>query len=236
MENVAGNERVGSRRRRWSSMLCTLARPDEDRSTPPDDLTTQHVRAAVGGDRDSLRWMVDRFSPLLYAVAALRLGPRLRTSYDPDDVVQDVWAAVLPKLRALEFRGPRTTPTVLKYLTTVVVNRVRTLLERHLTRRLAHSAEAGGLESLEDPASGVPTKAGRSESAGSVHRALEELSESDREIVILRGIEQRSLSAVAAQLGITSGTAAVRFHRALRRLQQQLPDSAFCDLEAADAE
>jgi len=205
-------------------------------ATPPTDLTTRHVRAAIDGDATSLRWLVERFSPLLRAVAAHRLGPQLRASYDPTDVVQDVWTAVLPRLGGLDLRGPRTTPTVLKYLATVVVNRVRNLLEKHLARRLAPGPDQGGFENLVDPASGILTKAVRAESAERLHQALDELSESDREIVILRGIEQQSLAAVAVQLGIATGTAAVRFHRALKRLQQQLPDSAFADLEAADAE
>ena len=71
----------------------------------------------------------------------------------------------------------------------------------------------------------------RAESGERVHRALEGLNESDREIVIQRGIEQQPLRTVAEHLGIEAGTAAVRFHRALKRLQQQLPDSAFADLE-----
>ncbi len=202
--------------------------------TPAVELTTRHVRRAVDGDLNSLRWLVERFSPLLHAVAAHRLGPRLQASYDAADVVQDVWTAVLPKLGALELRGPRTTPTVLKYLTTAVVNRVRNLLEKHLVRQLANDSNDAGFENLEDPRSGILTKAVRAESAGRVRRALDELGERARKIVILRGLEQQPLSAVADQLGIQTGTASVRFHRALKQLQQRLPDSVFADLEAVD--
>jgi RNA polymerase sigma-70 factor (ECF subfamily) len=200
----------------------------------PVDATTRHVRGAVGGDDHSLRWLIERFSPLLYAVAARRLGPRLRASYDPADVVQDVWTTVLPKLGTLDLRGPRTTPTVLKYLTTAVVNRIRTLLEKHLARQLAGDLDHAAMENLRDPASGPLTKAARQERAAHVHHALQDLSEGDRDLVILRGIEQQPLPAVAEHLGIEAGTAAVRFHRALKRLQQRLPDSVFADLEIAD--
>lgn len=198
-------------------------------------MTTRHVRGAVHGDAASLAWLVERFSPLLYALAEHRLRPNLRSSHDPADVVQDVWAAVLPKLEALELRGPRTTPTVLKYLTTAVMNRIRRLLERHLVRKAKGEPLDTDLDQLADPTSGIVTKAVRAESAGRVRRAIEELSEGDREIVILRGIEQQSLPAVAARLGIEAGTAAVRFHRALKHLQQQLPDSVFADLDTTDA-
>lgn len=204
-------------------------------ATPPVDLTTQHVRGAVHGDPSSLHWLIARFSPLLHALAAHRLGSRMRASYDPADIVQDVWAAVLPRLGALELRGPRATPTVLRYLTTAVVNRIRDLLAKHVTRQLAGESGRATMDDLQDPMSGILTKAARAESAQRVHRALEQLSDRDREIVILRGIHQQPLPAVAERLGIDAGTAAVRFHRALKRLQQQLPDSAFADLEVADA-
>ncbi|MEZ5965478.1 MAG: sigma-70 family RNA polymerase sigma factor [Planctomycetota bacterium] len=201
-------------------------------ATPPIDATTRHVRGAVHGDARSLHWLVERFSPLLHAVAAERLGPRLRGSYDPADVVQDVWTAVLPKLASLELQGPRTTPTVLKYLTTAVINRIRNLLARHLARQLSDEADDGAIVQIQDPASGILTRAMRAENAERVHRAIEDLGERDRLILILRGIEQRSLPAVAQYLGLEPGTVAVRFHRALNRLQTQLPDSVFADLEA----
>lgn len=192
-------------------------------NTQPQDLTTQHVRGAVQGNESSLNWLVARFSPLLYAVARRRLGG-LHPRYDPSDVVQDVWASTLPKLSALELRGPRSTPTVLKYLTTAVVNRVHSMLERHLTRQLAGERSTHGLGHLADSASGIVTKAMRSESIGRVHQALKRLSETDREIILLRGLEQQSLPAVADQLGLNLGAAATRFHRALKRLEQLLPD------------
>lgn len=202
---------------------------------PEVELTTRHVRRVVDGDLSSLRWLVERFSPPLHAVAAHRLGPRLRASYDPADIVQDVWTAVLPRLGTLELRGPRATPTLLKYLTTAVVNRVRNLLERHIVQQVHGEASDDGLQSFADPASGILTKAVRAEGRESVHRALEELSERDRRIVILRGLEQQPLSIVAEHLGLKTGAAAVRFHRALKRLQEKLPDSVFGDLEATDA-
>lgn len=182
------------------------------------------------GDAGSVHWLVERFSPLLQAVAAHRLGSRLSASYDPADIVQDVWIAVLPKLGTLQLRGPRTTPTVLKYLTTAVVNRIRNLLEKHLARQIANEPGDAGMDNLQDPVSGIVTKAMRAESAAAVRRALAELDERDRQIVIRRGIEQQPLRVVAEHLGIEAGTAAVRFHRALKRLQQQLPRSVFADM------
>ncbi len=221
-------------------MMCPYAGRDEKAAmtngdSPAIELTTLHVRGAVDGDLNSLQWLVERFSPLLYAVAANRLGPALQASLDPADIVQDVWAAVLPKLGTLELRSPRVTPVLLSYLTTGVVNRIRDQVEKYLTQRLTRDSDDEVLEDLRDPVSGILTKAVRSEAVGRVHRALAELGSGDREIVIRRGLEQQPLSVVAGQLGIEPGTAAVRYHRAMKRLKERLPDSLFEGLEVADA-
>ena len=45
----------------------------------------------------------------------------------------------------------------------------------------------------------------------------------DRDIVILRGVRQLPLPTVAKHFGKGPGTAAVRFHCALKRLRRKLP-------------
>jgi len=84
----------------------------------PVNDTTLHVRRAKGGDRDSLAWLADRFSPLLLAQARYRLRGRLARWVQPEDVVQDVWAVALPALPGLEASDGRETPVVLKFLAT----------------------------------------------------------------------------------------------------------------------
>ena len=68
--------------------------------TPPDNgdqLTTFHVRRAREGDAPSLEWVVNRFAPVLLANARYRLGKGLSKIYDPEAIVNDVWAVALPK-------------------------------------------------------------------------------------------------------------------------------------------
>jgi RNA polymerase sigma-70 factor (ECF subfamily) len=55
-------------------------------------------------------------------------------------------------------------------------------------------------------------------------RALAELNDRDRELVLLVAWEGLSLAEAAAALGCRSGTAAVRLHRARRRLHTALRD------------
>ena len=52
--------------------------------------TTRHVRAALGGDPESLAWLFRHFSPLLRAQAVYRLGEDVGR-VDPSDVVSEAW-------------------------------------------------------------------------------------------------------------------------------------------------
>src|SRR6187397_671680 len=105
----------------------------------PAPLTSQHVQQALRGDRDSLGWVVDRFSPLLKTQAAWRMGPRLCAEVDPDDVVAEAWLVALQRLGDLDRDGSHSTPRLLAFLGTTILNlvnrRIREAVQRG--RRMA---------------------------------------------------------------------------------------------------
>jgi RNA polymerase sigma-70 factor (ECF subfamily) len=196
-------------------------------------LTTMHVARAVGGDAASLEWLVQRLSPLLRSHAAYRLGSVLRRHYDPDDLVNDAWLAALPKLQELVGGDrQRRTPILLKYLSSTVAYRIQSLARRH-GRQVELPPDGDGDDPaarLQHPQSGVVTRALRAERHDLVQQCLAELEPRDREIVLLRGIEQLSTTATAALLGIGAEAAAKRYQRALAKLRARLPDSVFDEL------
>ena len=200
------------------------------------DPTTLHVRRAMDGDLESISWIVARFTPLLISQARYRLGARLRRICDPDDLVADVWAVVLPRLAGLSSRDGRFTPVLLRFLATTLLYRFNNLVQKHITGKPLQDAGEDGeerdlLKALPDEASGVVTRVVRSESQGEVLQALEDLDDKDREVVILRGIEQNPNQEVATLLGELPNTVAVRYKRALERLRQRLPGSLFSELD-----
>ncbi len=187
--------------------------------------TTVHVRQAIAGDQVSLDWLVARLSPLLLAHARYRLGP-LSARYDPEDVVHDAWLVVLPRLGDLRAREDRMTPVLLRFLSTAIVNRVRNLLWDRARR--GESAPV-----LDAPAdrSGAVTKAIRAERAAALHTAIAQLEPADREVVLLRGVEQVSAAAAAVALGITVDAVHKRYQRALAHLRRAVPASVFDEVE-----
>lgn len=212
----------------------------DDAQHRPADVTSARLRSAIRGDADAAGWIVERFSPLLRADAAYRLGPKLRGVCDPEDVAAEVWAVALPRLGKLPPRDGRMTPVLLRFLTTALRHVVGNLLQKHAREgRGFVSLDAGpaaaadgssvGPPAPADDGSGVVTKAARAERRDLVLAALDALTESDRALIVLRGIEQAELSAVAAELGVPPNTVSVRYRRALDRLRAALPGSVFED-------
>ena len=199
----------------------------------PDDSTSLAVRRAIRGDMGSLSWLVTRLSPLLRLQANYRLKDGLRTLCDPEDLVQDAWLTALPRLRELEPVEGRYTPALLRFLGTIVLYKVSNLARRHARSPLVARSEEDRALLADSEQTGVVSAAVRQELRGAVSEALQDLDEMDREILVLRGIEQHRNQFVAQLLGLTPQGVSMRFARALERLRKRLPSSIFDELQAS---
>ena len=194
-----------------------------------------HVARAMTGDAASVEWLVRRISPALLVQAEYRLGRTLRRLHDPEDVVNDVWLAALPKLGSLVAAPGRHVPALVAYLSTALLHRVGRLQQRWLHEKRAASVGDGASNAStpSDPpadATSAISRAIRNEHGAEVQRAIAGLGDQDREILVLRGIEQHTAAEVAAVIGLTANAVNVRFHRALGRLREAVADSVFSDL------
>lgn len=204
-----------------------------------DQLTTYHVRRAREGDDPSLEWIVNRFAPLLLANARYRLGKNLSRIYDPEDIVNDVWAVALPKLADLPARNNRYTPVVMKYLSTTMVYRINNLVEKHIKGKpknlgeshSANSSAGSPLDNLPAGATGIFTVLMRHDTRDEILSALNGLDEPDRELILLRGVEGQSYKEIAVLLGGDPKQLAVTYQRALKKLRDLLPGSIFQDFD-----
>jgi RNA polymerase sigma-70 factor (ECF subfamily) len=211
----------------------------QDRGSDSDSTTTIHVQRAKHGDEASLDWIVRRFTPLLLAQARYRLGTSLRTQYDPEDLVSEVWVIALPRLPDLTVRDGRATPVLVKFLATTLLFRANSLMRKLAARSgrqgpVDPNAERDGDlgAALPDGTSGIVTNVVRREMEGAVGKALGGLDPVDREIILLRAVEQNSNKTVAVLLGIEPNAASMRYQRALERLRARVPGSVFDDFSA----
>jgi RNA polymerase sigma-70 factor, ECF subfamily len=197
---------------------------------PRDQLTSVHVQKAIGNDRESVAWLVSRFTPLLMCMARQRISASLRRFVDPDDVVAEVWMTVLFTLPELEPSKGSLSRGLLSFASTVLSRRIRDLLEKHVINKPVTVEIQDPGAAILDPARGVVTLTIAEERRGRVWEALSLLSDTDREILVLHGIEGHPNKLVAARLGLTPENVGVRYHRALKRLRELIPSSVFEEL------
>jgi RNA polymerase sigma-70 factor (ECF subfamily) len=202
--------------------------------------TSYHLQRALAGDEDHLRQLIDRLAPLLLLQAERRLGPHLRQFHDAEDLVQDAWAVLLPRLSDLKAREGRLTPVLLRFLSQTILNRVRTLLQKHIREVPASSLQQEeasiAIGEPADDASGVVTRLLRGEEFARVWQVIQSLGEQDQQLLIQRGIEQNSLKQTAVVLQLKPNTVAVKYRRLLEKLRAALPDSLFAEFDLDDVE
>tara|TARA_R110002072_G_scaffold46591_10_gene129221 strand:- start:251905 stop:252528 length:624 start_codon:yes stop_codon:yes gene_type:complete len=189
-------------------------------SSPMNLGTEAHVVRAVAGDAGSLDWLVDRLTPLLLAQARMRIGRQLRVVIDEHDLVQEVWAIALPRLPSLREREGLSAGMLVAFLARILIYRCNDLVRKHIVGkpRPAGSSE-GMLLRLPARHSGAVTRAVRRETQDVVQQAIARLDESDRQVVVMRGIERNPVAQIAAVMGLSENLVSVRYRRALDRLR-----------------
>lgn len=146
----------------------------------------------------------------------------LQLMRDPDDaldVAQDALLRFFSTLDRIEKGRP-----VRPWLYAIVRNRARDLLRRRKVRRhdpIAADDPEAGVE-LVSTAPRPDADAERAELQRRVWRALARLSESHREILVLRDYQDLSYEEIATVLKIAMGTVMSRLHRARRALREEL--------------
>lgn len=200
--------------------------------------TSMLVQRAVEGDRGSLERVVAHLSPLVEAQVRFRLGSLARNQADVEDLVADVWAVVFQRLHELRPREGHYAPVLTKYLGTTASHHCNNFLRAKARRRatsLAESAESG--ERAREPAGAavhetrsIVTQVFHTEVIGLVRRALGELGEEKRRVLVLRLLEHKTNLEIAELLEMEPNTVAVRYRRALDELRERLPASVFSEL------
>lgn len=184
---------------------------------------------AATGDGSARQQLLERHRNRLRRMLALRLDRRLAARLDPSDVVQEALADAARKLdgylrdRALPFY-PWLRRLALERL--VKLHRRHTAGKRNVGREQPPEfPEESALELAQrliahtgNPASHLV----RDELRGRVQSALARLSEADREVLVLRHVEQLSTRDAAAVLEITQPAVKSRHLRALERLRLTL--------------
>ena len=183
--------------------------PAEPAPAAPDDVSDAELLARVGEhDRDAFEILYGRYVRPVFSLALRRLGDRGHA----EDAVQEAFAAIWRS--ASTYRPERGAAG--GWLYTVARNAIVDRL-----RRNGPTAEAE-LPELMSAEPGPAQQAEDSYVSWRVHRALEELQPSEREVIELAYWSGMSQSEVAEHLGIPLGTVKTRTRSGLARLASVL--------------
>lgn len=182
------------------------------------------------GDPQALEQLLARFQPDLLAFMEHRVDPRVRARFNGSDVVQEAQLEVVRRMD--DFLKRRPMPFHL-WIRKTAYQRLLNLQRDH-RRRARRSVDR---EVLMPPASfslvarpllsKEPSPSARlaaREEAERIGQAVAKLAESDREILLMRHVEELPYEEIACLLDIEPATARQRYGRALIRLQRVLND------------
>lgn len=195
---------------------------------PNSDFTERLLQQAQAGDERAFDDLFARHRAYLHQVVALRLNPRIRPRLDASDIVQE---AQLEAYRRFEDYLQRRPMPFRLWLRKTTYERLL-MLERYHRRSARRSIdrevglpERSAFALVQQLFAAGPSPSNRleqSETARRVRDVLGQLSEVDREILLMRNLEALSNQEVASFLEIEPAAASQRYGRALLRLRKLL--------------
>lgn len=193
--------------------------PPQPPSGPTTDNLPGLLLAAGQGDEEAWRAIINLYARRVYALAKSRLGA---SRHDlAEEITQSVFVTVASKL------GKQNAEGVLGYteqgrfeswLFRVAMNRVRDEIRRARRQATPTDPETLG-NNLAAPVS-EEIESDLPENLRSLRRAMEKLSDADREIVELRHHAGLSFKQIAELVSEPLGTLLARHHRALKKLKE----------------
>jgi RNA polymerase sigma-70 factor (ECF subfamily) len=170
--------------------------------------TDEDLLARVaGGDRDAFGDLYHRYARAVLGLALRRLGDRGRA----EDAVQEAFASIWRSARSYRReRGP-VAPWLYTVARNAIADRGRARIELPVEPPDTPSDETG-----------PPERAEQSWVSWRVHRALEELPETERSVLELAYWGGLSQSEISDFLAVPLGTVKTRTRSGLRRLAEEL--------------
>ena len=188
--------------------------PDPQENSSDTDL----VRSAQKGDMQAFEELVARHRDRVYA----RAYSMMRNEDEALDLSQDAWVKGWQRLG--QFQGDSSFVT---WMTRIVINlcldQLRKLKRKRAESLEAMAEEAGGVERhmpvvVPNPTEGLE----RAELRERINRALDQLSDEHRTVLILHEFEQMEYKEISRQMKCSIGTVMSRLFYARRRMASLL--------------
>ena len=194
----------------------------------PESITQRLVDRATRGDAKARELLLELHRDELRRMVAARLDPRIAGRVDASDVVQDTLVEASDRLDKYLLERPLPYFAWLRQLASeriidthrrhVSAQRRSILRERQGLGIPDHSAVELVSRLIADDTS-PSDRLARKERNEQIMNALASLKEKDREILVMRHLEQLSTATIALALGISEGAVKSRLLRSVLRLR-----------------
>ena len=203
-----------------------------------DSETCDLIRRASLGEEAALSLLFSKHSARLQRMIRLRLDRRIQGRVDSSDILQDAYIEVF---RNLPRYVDAPTTSFFIWLRSIVGLKLAEIHRRHLAadrrdvsiyRGAVPTANSGTLAAqLLGQLTSPSQTAMKTEMRLRLQEAIDDMDETDREVIALRHFEQLNSQEVADVLGMSKSGAGSRYIRAIRRLKDDLSQFAeFGDL------
>lgn len=191
------------------------------------DTSSVQLEQLRSGGTDALATMFGQYHQELARMISFRMDRRLYGRLDASDVLQEVYLDAVQRLDGF-IQDPQVPFRV--WLRQVAGQTLINVHRRHLhaqkrnaaleaNRRFPQASSVSLAAHLIGHLTSPSQAAMKSELAEQLERALEEMDEMDREVLVLRHFEELSNQETAAILGLQKAAASNRYMRALKRLK-----------------
>lgn len=201
-----------------------------EHEAPEDEGLYHLVERAKAGDDEAFSELVQHYEKFVYNTACKALSAGGRSVDVADDVAQSAFIKAWRNLK--NFRGDCSFST---WLYRITVNTARDLL-RMESRRPTVSLTRDDGEEDDGSEWEVPVTSGdavpedsldRKETILAVRRAIEELDEEHRQVIVMRDLHELSYKDIADILGLEIGTVRSRINRGRQKLKNILENGNF---------
>jgi RNA polymerase sigma-70 factor (ECF subfamily) len=200
---------------------------------PETEKTLELLKGVEAGDRSAVDRLLDRHRDAVRRMIQMRLDHAVARRVDASDVVQDVMLEA--SQRMTDYINSPNMPFHL-WLRQLAKDRIIDMHRRHRgaqRRSVDREQNLGGLNTDDRSAADLAELLRDAEltpAAATIRREMEErflkalgeLDDADREIIIMRHFEHLGNGEVAEALELSSAAAGMRYLRAIRRLREVL--------------
>ncbi len=186
-----------------------------DRSRDENSWTKEMVERAMAGDSLAFNRLADRFQPEIYRM----IFYRTQSQMDAEDLCQDVFLKAFKSIRGLK------SPSVFRsWLYRIAVNRVKDYYRKKQFMSLFKFSSMDDDTSQEPPETAVAPQGEKEVERKDFWRQIGQitqmLSQSEREVFMLRFFDELSIKEIGATLKKNESTVKTHLYRALNKVRE----------------